>query len=155
MKRIAVFPIVIMALALAAAVPPVQAQTAFKIPFKFESGGKKLPAGEYLVAKAADGQIVFRLISSGKETPLPVAGPAAPPDPAVAEPRLVFDETGAFEPSYTEYFTIYVLAEVWLGGSDGYLIHTTKGAHKTQTVKGEEPKKQPSVLFADQDSGVR
>ena len=137
MKRSAVFTLVLMAFALAAAAPMVQAQTAFKIPFKFESGGKKLPAGEYLVTKAADGQIVFRLQSSGKETPLPVAGPLAPADPPVAEPRLVFDETGAFEPSYTEYFTIYVLAEVWLSGTDGYLIHTTKGAHKNKIVNGE------------------
>jgi len=141
MKRIAVIPVVIMALALAAAAPIVQAQTAFKIPFKFESGGKKLPAGEYLVSKAADGQIVFRLQSNGKETPLPVAGSLTPPDPPIAEPRLVFDETGAFEPSYTEYFTIYVLAEVWLSGTDGFLIHTTKGAHKSQTIKGENVKK--------------
>jgi hypothetical protein len=135
MKRIAVFTFVILALVLAAA-PLVQAQTAFKIPFKFESGGKKLPAGDYLVSKAADGQILFKQVSNGKETAFAVTGPAAPPDPPVAEPRLVFDEVGAFEPSYTEYFTIYVLAEVWLGGPDGYLIHTTKGAHKTKTIKG-------------------
>ena len=37
---------VVAALLLAVA-PPAQAQTTFKIPFKFESGGKKFPAGEY------------------------------------------------------------------------------------------------------------
>jgi hypothetical protein len=137
MRRSAGFLIVIMAVVLAAAAPLVQAQTAFKIPFKFESAGKKLPAGEYLVSKAADGQIVFRLVSSGKETRLPVTGPAAPPDPPVAEPRIVFDEVGAFEPSYTEYFTIYVVSEVWLSAQDGCLIHTTKGAHKNKIVIGE------------------
>jgi hypothetical protein len=141
MKRIAVIPVVIMALALAAAAPPIQAQAAFKVPFKFESGGKKFPAGEYLVTRTGDGQITFRQVSSGKETPIPSAGTLAQPNPPVAEPRLVFDETGAFEPSYTEYFTIYVLAEVWLGGPEGYLIHTTKGAHKNQTIKGESVKK--------------
>ena len=41
----------------------------------------------------------------------------------------------------TEYFTVYVLAEVWLSGQDGYLIHTTKGAHKNQIVKGAATKK--------------
>jgi hypothetical protein len=140
MKCSAVFSVVILALALAAA-PPVQAQVAFKVPFKFESGGKKFPAGDYLVTKTADGQITFRQVSNGKETPIPSAGTPAQPDPPVAEPRLVFDEVGNFEPSYTEYFTIYVLAEVWLGGPEGYLIHTTKGAHKTQTIKGESVKK--------------
>ncbi len=141
MKRIAVIPVVIMALALAAAAPPIQAQAAFKVPFKFESGGKKFPAGDYLVTKAADGQITFRLVSSGKETLIPFTGAPAQPDPPVVEPRLVFDEVGNFEPSYTEYFTIYVLAEAWLGGPEGFLIHTTKGAHKNQTIKGESVKK--------------
>jgi hypothetical protein len=59
----------------------------------------------------------------------------------VAEPRIIFDEMGAFEPSYTEYFTIYVVGEVWLSGQEGYLIHLTKGAHKNQVVKGEAQKK--------------
>ena len=140
MKRSAVFAFVILALILAA-VPFIQAQTAFKIPFKFESGGKKLPAGDYLVSKAADGQIVFKQVSNGKETVLPVTGPAAPPDPAVAEPRIVFDEVGAFEPSYTEYYTIYTLGEIWLSGTEGSVIHVTKGQHKTKTVVGEAPKK--------------
>jgi len=141
MKRSAVFAFVILALALAAAAPFAQAQTAFKIPFKFESGGKKLPAGDYLVSKAADGQIVFTQVSNGKETAFPATGPAAPPDPPVAEARIVFDEVGAFEPSYTEYFTIYTLGEVWLTGTEGYLIHTTKGAHKNKIVNGESVKK--------------
>ena len=140
MKRIAVFTFVILALVLAAA-PPVQAQTAFKIPFKFESAGKKLPAGDYLVSKAADGQILFKQVSNGKETAFAVTGPLAPTEPPVLEPRLVFDEVGAFEPSYTEYFTIYVLAEVWLSGTDGSLIHLTKGAHKNKIVAAESAKK--------------
>ena len=140
MKRSAAFAFVILALILAAA-PLIQAQTAFKIPFKFESGGKKLPAGDYLVSKAADGQIVFKQVSNGKETVLPVTGPAAPPDPAVMEPRIVFDEVGAFEPSYTEYFTIYTVGEVWLSGTEGYVVHVTKGQHKTKTVNGGESAK--------------
>jgi hypothetical protein len=140
MKRSAVFAFVILALILAAA-PLIQAQTAFKISFKFESGGKKFPAGDYLVSKAADGQIVFKQVSNGKETVLPVTGPAAPPEPAAAEPRLVFDEVGAFEPSYTEYFTIYTVGEVWLSGTEGYVIHLTKGQHKTKTVVGDIVKK--------------
>jgi hypothetical protein len=44
---------------------------------------------------------------------------------------------GNFEPSYTEYVTDYVLAEVWLPGQDGLQVHTLKGAHQNQTVKGE------------------
>jgi len=34
--------------------------------------------------------------------------------------------------------TDYVLAEVWLPGQDGLLLHVTKGAHSHQTVKGQK-----------------
>jgi hypothetical protein len=139
MRRLAVLPIVIAALALAAAAPPAQAT--FKVPFKFESGGKKFPAGDYVVTKTGEGQITVQQVSLGKETVLPFSQELTPAEPPGAEPRLVFDEVGTFEPSYTEYFTVYVLAEVWLSGKDGYLIHTTKGAHKNQVVKGEARKK--------------
>jgi hypothetical protein len=135
MRHRAGFAIMVMVFGLAAAAP-AGAQATFKIPFAFESGGKKLPAGEYVVAKTGDAQITFQQVSTGKETVLPVTEPLKPPQPPVAEPRVVFDETGAFEPSYTEYFTIYVVAEVWLSGQEGYLIHVTKGAHKTRVVNG-------------------
>lgn len=141
MKRNAVFAVVILALALAVGAPFVQAQATFKIPFKFESGGKKLPAGDYTVTRTGEGQLTFLQASNGKETQFPYTGKLAQPNPPVAEPRLVFDEVGAFEPSYTEYFTIYVLAEVWLPGEEGLLVHTTKGAHKNKTVNGEPVKK--------------
>jgi hypothetical protein len=141
MRHLAVLPIVIVAFALAAVASPVQAQAAFKVPFKFESGGKKFPAGNYVVVKTGEGQVTFRQVSTGKESVLPFTQKLTPADPPATEPRLVFDEVGNFEPSYTEYFTVYVLAEVWLSGQDGYLIHTTKGAHKNQIVKGEPAKK--------------
>jgi hypothetical protein len=140
MTRRVVLPVVIAALTLVAAASPVHAQAAFKIPFKFESGGKKLPAGDYVVTRTGDGEVTFQQVSTGKETVLAFSQQLTPADP-VAAARLVFDEVGNFEPSYTEYFTVYVLAEVWLSGKDGYLIHTTKGAHKNQVVKGEATKK--------------
>jgi hypothetical protein len=141
MRRLAVLAIVIAALALAAAAQPVQAQATFKVPFKFESGGKTFPPGNYLVTKTGDGQVTFQQVSTGKESVLPFSQKLTPAEPPGTEPRLVFDEVGNFEPSYTEYFTVYVLAEVWLSGQDGYLIHATKGAHKNQIVKGEATKK--------------
>jgi hypothetical protein len=141
MRRLAVLSLVLAACALAAAAAPVQAQAAFKVPFKFESGGKTFPAGSYVVTRPAEGQVTFQQVSTGKESALPFSQKLAPAEPPASEPRLVFDEVGNFEPSYTEYFTVYVLAEVWLTGQDGYLIHATKGAHKTQVVKGEATKK--------------
>jgi hypothetical protein len=144
MRHPAVVSIAVAALALAAlvaAAAPAYAQATFKVPFAFESGGKKFPAGDYVVTRTGEAQVTFQQIATGKETALPVAEklqPAAPPTP---EPRIVFDEMGAFEPSYTEYFTIFAVAEVWLSGQEGYLIHVTKGAHKNKVVTGEAKKK--------------
>jgi len=140
MRRVAALTAVVMALGFVAAAAPAAAQSTFKVPFKFESGAKKFAAGEYVVTKTGDGQVAFKQAATAKETVLPVieklkaAGPA---EPAATGARLVFDEVGNFEPSYTEYFTVYVLAEVWLSADEGYLVHTTKGAHKHRTVNAE------------------
>jgi hypothetical protein len=63
------------------------------------------------------------------------------PDTPLAEPALVFDVVGNFEPSYTEYVTEYVLAQIWVPGEQGYLIHLTKGAHQEKVIKGRPPAK--------------
>ena len=107
----------------------------FKVLFPLQAGGKKLAAGDYSVAKTAEGALVLKQVSTGKEIPLAVIERIKPEAPA-AEPRLVFDEVGDFAPSYTEYLTVYILSEVWFPGEDGYRVHLTKGAHKTKVVTG-------------------
>ena len=136
MKRRSMAPLVGLALLFGAGVASALAQTSFQfqIPFPFQAGGKKLAAGAYALAKAADGGLVLRQASSGKEMPVPALERIAKPSPPVGGARLVFDEVGDFAPSYTEYITVYVLSEVWLPGEDGYRIHVTKGAHKTKVV---------------------
>jgi hypothetical protein len=119
-----------------AGVAPAFGQATFKIPFKFEAAGKKLPAGDYLIARGEDGQVILRQAAKGVDVSIPSKERLAPPDPPPAEPRLVFDAVGNFEPSYTEYFTVYLLAEVWLPGGEGLLIHMTKGAHTNEIIKG-------------------
>ena len=141
MKRTAVAAIVTLVVLLVAGAASTFAQATFKIPFKFQAGGKKLPAGDYTVMKAAEGQLTLRQEATGKDIPVPFTERIAQPKPPVAEPQLVFDEVGDFEPSYTEYFTIYILSEVWLGGEDGFRVHTTKGAHQTKVVNGVSAKK--------------
>ncbi|MGA9057630.1 MAG: hypothetical protein WB763_14085 [Terriglobia bacterium] len=140
MKRLAVWVVAAAALALVAGATEVFAQGAFKIPFTFQAGGKKLPTGEYRVAQKDDGQITLRQEATGKEFQVPFTKRLAQPSPPLAEPQLVFDVVGNFAPSYTEYVTDYVLAEVWLQGADGFLVHAMKGAHKTQTLKGQKAK---------------
>ena len=111
----------------------------FKVPFEFQAGAsKKIPAGQYTVSKAADTLLVLRRDSTGKEIQVKVLEKIAQPAPPVTEAQLIFDEVGDFAPSYTEYFTVYVLAEVWLPGEGGVRVHVTKGAHKTRVVKAEE-----------------
>jgi biopolymer transport protein ExbD len=141
MNRFAKCSVVILVFVFVAGISLAFAQAAFKIPFEFQAGGKKLPKGEYTVAIKGDGQLVLRQESTGKEIPVPVLKKLEQPKPPLAEPRLVFDEAGDFAPSYTEYMTVYILAEVWLPGQDGLEVHVTKGAHKNQVVTGQITKK--------------
>ena len=141
MKRQVVLAIVALAFALIAGSAVTYAQGTFKIPFKFEAGGKKLPAGEYRVAKKGEGQLSLQIEPNGEEVLIPVKQRLEQPKPAIEEPQLVFDVVGNSEPSYTEYVTDYVLAEVWLAGEGGFLVFTTKGAHQHQTIKGQRAKK--------------
>lgn len=137
MKRLTKRLAIAAAFALVANVTAAYAQGTFKIPFEFKAGGKKLPAGEYTVALKGEGQVVLTKVPGGAETAVPFTQRLAQPVPPIEEPRLVFDEVGDFAPSYTEYMTVYVLAEVWLPGAEGFLIHATKGAHKSKTIKGQ------------------
>jgi hypothetical protein len=141
MKRLIALAIGTLAFVLIAGSAIVYAQGTFKIPFKFEAGGKKLPPGEYWFAQNGEGQLTLRQESTGKEFQILFIKRLAQPTPPVEEPQLFFDMVGNFEPSYTEYMTDYVLAEVWLVGQEGFLVHTTKGAHQHQTVKGQIAKK--------------
>jgi len=140
MKRLAVLAIVTFTFALMAGSTLAYAQGIFKIPFKFEAGGKKFSPGEYWVAQKGDKQIALRMGLNGEEVLIPFIQRLEQPKPPLQEPQLVFDVVGNFEPSYTEYVTDYLLAEVWLPGEDGFLIHTTKGAHQNQTIKGQKSK---------------
>lgn len=123
-------------------------QASFMITFDFIAGGKKLPAGAYLVVPKGSDQIGLKRMTDGAEVLVaytqrldppaeqPLPGPRSP-----AQPHLVFDVVGNFEPSYTEYVTDYVLAELWMPGEQGYLIRAMKGAHQHKTVTGQKTAK--------------
>ncbi len=141
MKRSAAMTIGAVAFILMAGGVAAYAQATFKIPFKFEAGGKAFPPGEYTVAQKGEGQIVIRQEAKGEEVLVPFLERLPRPTPAVAEPQLVFDMVGNFEPSYSEYITDYLLAEVWPAGEDGFLVLTTKGAHQHKAITGQVAKK--------------
>jgi len=136
MKRWAVGVAAATALLLVAGATQAFAQATFKIPFPIQAGDLKLPKGEYRLAQKDDTHITLRQEATGKEFQVSFTKRLAQPSPPLAEPQLVIDVVGNFAPSYTEYVTDYVLAEVWLPGGDGFLVHAMKGAHQTQTIKG-------------------
>jgi hypothetical protein len=141
MKRLVLLGVGAIIFSLVAGGNSAYAQGTFKIPFKFEAGGKKFPAADYWIAPKDEQQLILRQGPNGEEALIPYAGRLARPKPAIEEPQLVFDMVGNFEPSYTEYVTDYVLAELWLPGADGFLVRAMKGAHQHQTVKGQSAKK--------------
>jgi hypothetical protein len=141
MKRLTSIVIAVLAFAFIAGGATAFAQGTFKIPFKFQAGGKKFAAGDYWIAPKDDKQLAIRPLAGGDEVLIPFTERLAQPQPAVEEPRIVFDMVGTFEPSYTEYFTDYVVAEFWLPGQDGYLVKLMKGAHQHQVLKGQLAKK--------------
>ena len=141
MKRLIVLAVLALAFALIAGSTVTYAQGTFKIPFKFEAGGKSFPPGEYWIAQKEDGQITLRQGLQGEEVSIPFIEKLSQPEPPIKEPQLVFDMVGNFEPSYTEYVTDYLLAEVWLPGEDGFLVLDTKRADYHKTIKGQRAKK--------------
>jgi len=140
MKRLVIWAVAATALVLVAGAAEAVAQGTFTMPFTFQAGGTSLPKGEYSAVPKDDSHITLRQESTGKEFQASFTQRLPQPSPPPAEPQLVFDMVGNFAPSYTEYVTDYVLAEVWLQGEDGFLVHTMKGAHKTQIIKGEKAK---------------
>ena len=137
MKRAIVWVVAALVFTLVAGAVVCFAQGTFKVPFPFQAGGKKFPAGDYRITTKGSDQIIIRQEPNGSEVAITVLKTLPPPNPPIAEPQLNFDAVGNFEPSYTEYMTDYLLAEVWLPGQDGFLLHITKGAHAHQTVKGK------------------
>jgi hypothetical protein len=140
MKRLAIWAVAATAWVLVARAAATVAQGTFTIPFTFQAGGASHPKGEYSVVPKDDSHLTLRQEATGKEFQVAFTKRLAQPSPPLAEAQLVFDVVGNFAPSYTEYVTDYVLAEVWLPGADGFLVHTMKGAHTTQTIKGQKAK---------------
>jgi len=119
----------------------VYSQATFKIPFKFEAEGKKLPPGDYLVEQNEEGKVTLRRVTDSQEATIPILKKLSQPDPPNEAPQLIFDMVANFEPSYTEYITDYLLAEVWLTEKEGFLVLTDERAEYTKNVKGEKAKK--------------
>jgi hypothetical protein len=116
-------------------------QATFKIPFKFEVEGKSFPPGNYWVAQQEEGKITLRRETGGGEVLIPFIKKLEQPDPPVEDSQLIFDMVANFEPSYTEYVTEYLLAEIWLTAKGGFLVLTGERSEYTKSVTGVEAEK--------------
>ncbi len=141
MKRLIILVVLGLAFILFLVGSVAYSQATFKISFKFKADGKSFPPGTYLIAQKEEGKITLRREMEEEEVLIPFIEKLAQPDQPIEEPQLIFDMVGNFEPSYTEYITEYVLAEVWLSREDGFLVLSTERSEYKKSVKGEKAKK--------------
>jgi hypothetical protein len=141
MKRLILLTVLVLAFKLFLGSGVIYSQTTFKIPFKFEVEDKSYPPGNYWIAQKEEGKITIRREAGGEEVLIPFIEKLAQPTPPIEGPQLIFDMVGNFEPSYTEYVTDYLLAEVWLTEKDGFLVLSTERSEDHKSVKGVKAKK--------------
>ncbi len=141
MKRLMISAALVFAFKLFLGCGFAYSQATFEIPFKFEIGDKSFPAGNYSIAQKEEGKIALRSESGGEEFAIPVIEKLPEPDTEIETPQLIFDMVANFEPSYTEYVTEYLLAEVWLTGEEGFLVLSGERAEYKKSVKGAKGEK--------------
>jgi hypothetical protein len=141
MKRLIILAALVLAFSLFLGNGVAYCQATFKIPFKFEAEGKKFPPGDYWLAQKEDGKISLRRETTGEEISISVIEKLPQPEPPVEAPQLIFDMVANFEPSYTEYVTDYILAEVWLTAKDGFLVLAGERSEYLKSIKGVEANK--------------
>ena len=110
-------------LAVGPGVASAQETLSVNIPFAFIVNGKTNDAGEYALRVNDTQTEVWLTPSKGTGAPALVLTRLAATDPAAS--RVVFDKLG----------NTYYLSEVWLPGSDGYLVNSPKEPHTHHVVK--------------------
>jgi hypothetical protein len=96
-----------------------------KIPFAFVTSGKTLPAGQYEFLPNSDDPM--KVTGAGKNAGVLVpvlTRLGAAIHTTKQDSHIVFDKVGE----------VYTLSEVWIPGSDGWLLFSTKGKHEHRTV---------------------
>lgn len=141
MRRLFILAVWGLAFALILASGTVFAQATFKIPFKFIAEGKSYSPGNYWIAQIEEEKITIRKEAAEEAVSIPIIEKLARPDQPIEKPQLIFDMVGNFEPSYTEYVTEYVLAEVWLTEKDGFLVSSAERSEYNKTVEGVKAEK--------------
>lgn len=94
------------------------------VPFGFMVGSKALPAGGYeFQIDRANASVAILSTAKGKVSsalaPI-ITTLAAPAHSSVDHAHIVFDKLGS----------TYTLSEIWREGTEGLLVHSTKGPHE-------------------------
>ncbi len=105
-------------------------QARVSIAFPFVADGKEMPAGDYEFS-VSSGRVVVRATSGKSATVTMTVITRLGRHDADPQAELVFDKEGNKS----------VLSELWLPGSDGYLLVHGTPDHKHQVVGGSKPRK--------------
>jgi hypothetical protein len=96
------------------------------IPFSFTVGGKVLPAGDYdFVRDALDTAIRVVSVKGGPSSDVTVKTRLGAEIHTTAnDSHIVFDKVGE----------VYTFSELWVPGTDGYLVNIIKEKHTHRTI---------------------
>jgi hypothetical protein len=96
------------------------------IPFAFSAGGKQLPAGQYAITRATNGQSINVVSDDRKNSAaiLIMTRTAGAIHTTAGDSHVVFDKVGE----------TYTLSELWYPGTDGYVLNSTKEQHEHRVV---------------------
>jgi hypothetical protein len=116
------------ALLLSATLVPATAVEGLRvnIPFQFMVGKAILPAGHYSIIRSTD-DLAVRVVGEGKEPSadaMVLTRLAGDIHTTPKDAQVVFDKIG----------DKYILSEVWIPGTDGYLLSATKEKHEHKVV---------------------
>ncbi len=95
------------------------------IPFPFTADGKVFAAGHYTFTRDSQGQtFTFRGPDNVRGAAIVLTRLAGEIHTTPEDSHLVFDKVG----------DTYYLSEIWVPGSDGFLLHSTKEKHEHRVL---------------------
>jgi hypothetical protein len=125
---IKVFTMMGIAVVLSMAVVSVRAEAMVRVnvPFEFMVGKTVLPAGQYSIIRTPE-DLAIRIVGEGKAAAAEVTVVTRLAGGIHITPKdahIVFDKIG----------DTCILSELWIPGTDGFLLYVTKGKHEHKVI---------------------